>query len=110
MDKALGRLQSSISKSRPSIALAVTATGSRAPDGAPLTDPAVKRALAPLDPSGELAEGIVPGGLFVDQGTLTEEDLTEDEIVTAVRDMRRNGARVFADAFPSLAVSFARYC
>jgi hypothetical protein len=35
----------------------------------------------------------------------------EDDVIAALRALRRpGGARLLADAFPALAVSFARYC
>jgi hypothetical protein len=62
----------------------------------------------------ETAAGVVeeaaPGGLFLDQHVLVEEGITKDQVVTALRALKAGGRQIFADAFPGIAVSFARFC
>jgi hypothetical protein len=51
------------------------------------------------------------GGLFLDRGLSTKSLVTADDLATEVKGLRdERGTPVFADAFPSFAVAFARYC
>lgn len=62
---------------------------------------------------GEAAvvEAAVPGGLFLDQAVLREQQVTGQVAVDALRSVQApNGGRMMADAFQGFAVSFARYC
>jgi hypothetical protein len=54
----------------------------------------------------------VPGGIFLDQGALARRGLSSNAVVAAMLGMRAPSGdeRLFADAFPGFAVSFARYC
>jgi hypothetical protein len=53
----------------------------------------------------------VPGGLFLDQGTLAAEGITGQAAVDALLGVTTpDGRRMMADAFQGFAVSFARYC
>jgi hypothetical protein len=62
----------------------------------------------------ETAPGVVErtasGGLFLDQQVLADEEITKDQVVSALRGVEFAGRPVFADAFPGIAVSFARFC
>jgi hypothetical protein len=55
-------------------------------------------------------EATALGGLFLNQSVLAEEGLSRDRVLQAFRDLRVDGRSLFADAFPGLAVSLARYC
>ena len=57
-----------------------------------------------------VVERIVPGGLFLDQDVIADQGITKDQVVAALRDLRVEGSPVFADVFPGIAVSFARFC
>lgn len=65
------------------------------------------------DVPGEAAviDGAVPGGLFLDQQTLSAEGITGQVVVDALLSLSRpDGRPIMADAFQGFAVSFARYC
>jgi hypothetical protein len=51
------------------------------------------------------------GGFFLDQQTLSREQIAQDEILDAMRSTRTtSGEPLFADLFSGFAVSFARFC
>jgi len=53
----------------------------------------------------------VPGGVFLDQQVLTDEQVTGQVAVDAMLSADApDGERMLADAFQGFAVSFARYC
>jgi hypothetical protein len=61
--------------------------------------------------AGPVIEASALGGLFLDQSALAETGTTEDRVLRAVRAVQGDaGEAVFADAFPAIAVTFARYC
>ena len=61
--------------------------------------------------AGPVIEATALGGLFLDQSTLAETGITEDQVVRAVRAVAGSpGQAVFADTFPAIALTFARYC
>jgi len=83
----------------------------------------LQTAAAPLDAAGigqhvddavsstqKVVQAIVPGGLFLDQHVLASLDVSSSAVVTSMLEEKADGRKVFADAFPSFAVSFARYC
>jgi hypothetical protein len=50
-------------------------------------------------------------GLFLDRATMADDDVTTDDVSTALRSLDApDGSPLFADAFPAFAVSFSRYC
>jgi hypothetical protein len=56
-------------------------------------------------------EAVVPGGLFLDQAVLREQQVTGQVAVDALLEAEDpDGGRMMADAFQGFAVSFARYC
>jgi len=58
-----------------------------------------------------VVQAVVPGGLFLDQGVLEEEQVTGQVVVDALLEVQDpEGGRMMADAFQGFAVSFARYC
>ena len=57
-----------------------------------------------------VVDGAAAGGLFIDQKALVREEISEDEIVNAMRSVRIGGARLFVDVFPAISISFERYC
>jgi hypothetical protein len=111
LDQALGRLVEAADRAADGRALVVvTATGSAAtgsgtvPAGRVETD--IERTL-----EVDAVEATAVGGVFVDQDVLAETGLSVDRVVSAMREIRsRDGTPVLADVFPSIAVTFARYC
>jgi hypothetical protein len=58
-----------------------------------------------------VVQAAVPGGLFLDQQVLGDEDISPQTVVTAMLGLKApGGGPLLADAFPGFAVSFARYC
>lgn len=80
----------------------LTATGPLEREG-PATTELVERINERVAP---IVSAVVPGGLFLDQDSLAREKVTDDAVVEELRAMPRS----FADAFPELAITFARYC
>jgi hypothetical protein len=89
----------------------VTATGTTAPSAAS-SGSVTQQVDGAASTARPLVEASVPGGLFLDQGVLEESGLSSSAAVEAMLDMRSpsGGEKLFADAFPGFAVSFARYC
>ena len=61
-------------------------------------------------PPDPIVEAAVPGGLFLDQDVLAADGLSSGAVVGPMLGMTEGGRKVFTDAFPGFAVSFARYC
>ncbi len=72
-------------------------------DGSVLAD-----RLSGIEP--HLVDADTAGGIFIDQDAFSRAGATKDEIVQTLREFRYRGADTFADVFPDLAVSFARFC
>jgi hypothetical protein len=89
----------------------VTATGTTARD-APSAASVAEEVDAVATTSSPMVQALVPGGLFLDQGVLQESGLSSSAAVQSMLEMRSpsGGEKLFADAFPGFAVSFARYC
>jgi hypothetical protein len=94
-------------------AFALTATGSfsgaSAPTDATRVASQVDRTVTAKQP---IVAAEVPGGLFLDQTVLAESGLSSNAAVEAMLQMQSptGDEKLFADAFPGFAVSFARYC
>ena len=59
----------------------------------------------------DVVRAAVPGGLFLDQDALAAEGLSDDSVLGALRGLRGpSGEPAIVDAFPQVAVTFARYC
>jgi hypothetical protein len=92
---------------------ALTATGAVSRSEAATKDSAiasqVDRAVGGPDP---IVAAEVPGGLFLDQAVLVQRGLSSNAAVDAMLQMRSPSGheKLFADAFPGFAVSFARFC
>lgn len=96
-----------------SAAVVVTATGpGRYNDSGVVDGESVKRRLEEAIPqSRDLVEAVAPGGLFIDQDALADLGLSDDVVLEAALELRGTGdAPIFEDVFPSLAVTFGRYC
>jgi hypothetical protein len=113
MDDRTREIVSAVRSTGASATYALTATGSRVRSG-PATGAAVVAsqvdgAVGGADP---IVAAEVPGGLFLDQSVLAQRGLSSNAVVDAMLQMRPppGDEKLFADAFPGFAVSFARYC
>lgn len=57
-----------------------------------------------------LIEGATAGGFFVNQRGLARSDAREDDVTSAIRQVRRGDKDVFDDVFADITVAFARFC
>lgn len=112
LDEALGSLLDAAGGATDGSVLAVvTATGSNGSStargvAAASVDRDIRRALG-----ADVIEAIAVGGFFLDQEALERTGITDDRVMEALRDVERSGdAPLFADVFPQVAVTFAKYC
>jgi hypothetical protein len=113
MDDALPVLTDAASRaSGGSVAVVVTATGGARPSRASSLryEELVEEVDRAVSRPRSAVEAAAVGGLYLDQKLLSRAHLSEDAIVSALRDMEINGEPVVEDVFPKLAVVFARYC
>jgi hypothetical protein len=94
----------------PTTTVVVAATGARSPGGAVAASAVARHVDVSIRSSGPIVEAVVPGGLFLDQDVLAADGLSSGAAVQPMLGMTDGGRKVFADAFPGFAVSFARYC
>jgi hypothetical protein len=90
------------------VLVVVTATGPIERDGVHATavEAEVERRVGT-----DVIQATAAGGVFVDQDVLASTGGSDDRVVRALRSLRDpDGAPLFADVFPQVAVSFARYC
>jgi hypothetical protein len=95
------------------VAIAVAGTGEAATDAPHAV--ALARVLAPIESAvigdASAVEAAVPGGVFLDQDALAQANVSSNAAVAALRsETASDGGPLMADAFPSFAVSFGRYC
>jgi hypothetical protein len=110
MDRALARLVRAAERvSEGRVLVVVTATGSRA---GPAAVPASRVETDVEERVGsDVVEAVVPGGVFLNQRTLASSSFSEDRVLAELRELRAPaGGPLLADAFPQVAVTFARYC
>jgi hypothetical protein len=90
----------------------VAGTGSSDTDRLAVPDDGVVDAVEEAVPGDAPAvAATVPGGLFLDQAVLREQQVTGQVAVDALLSASGpSGERMLADAFQGFAVSFARYC
>jgi hypothetical protein len=110
MDRALAGMVGAVEEAvGEDVLVVVTGTGSAAPGQAvpaSALEAGVERRLG-LD----VVAAAAPGGLFLDQQALTSTGLSDDPVLRALRSLRSpDGGPLVADAFPQVAVTFARYC
>lgn len=114
MDARLRELVYSVRRaSRGSVLVAVAGTGAALDPTATSVSASqiVSRVEAEVPGDRAVVAGAVPGGLFLDQDTLSAEGITGQAAVDALLDvMGADGRPIMADAFQGFAVSFARYC
>lgn len=112
MDRVTERLieASAAAVGRDRLAVVFTSTGSASGAGLPAAR-VTSQVEEALSAGGRVVAASAPGGLYLDQATVTEEEIAEDDILTALRRVEdRAGRRVFRDVFAAIAVSFGRYC
>lgn len=112
MDEALGSiLLAAKDVSGGSFVLAVTSTGSGGSDAPEAFSLADLETEVQLTLGADVIEAVTPGGFFLDQEEMTRTGLSDDRVVAALRQVKTaDGQPLFADVFPAIAVTFARYC
>jgi hypothetical protein len=110
LDRALGRLVAAADRaSGGEAAVVVTGTGSVDTGPGAVQAREVERLIE--SELGVVVEATAVGGLFLDQEATARLDVSDDRVVAAARDLEApGGGRLFADVFPQIAVTFARYC
>ncbi|HEY7399327.1 MAG TPA: hypothetical protein VH989_00355 [Actinomycetota bacterium] len=110
MDARTKAIVATIRSTGRSTAFVVTATGTTAPTAAAGASIA-RQVDASVGTDLPLVQAAVPGGLFLNQAVLESSGLSSSAAVDAMAQMQTpDGEKLFADAFPGFAVSFARYC
>lgn len=99
-----------------SLTVAVAGTGEAVHTGGPLTGvtyagEVVSQVEAKVGAPGAVAAA-VPGGLFLDQAILADEQMPAGQIVQALKSVTdpKTKQKLMLDAYPAFSVSFARYC
>lgn len=113
MDAELGRLwRAARAAAGDDLVLVLAGTGSAEPAGSNVDGSALLRRLERAVPGDRrVIEGVGPGEVFIDQDVLAERKISDDVILEALMDMQaRSGDQLFADVFPSVTVTFGRYC
>jgi hypothetical protein len=96
---------------RGSVTVAVAGTGSSAPPGATADVEVAESIESEVAGSARVIATPSAGGFFLDQQTLSREQIAQDEILDAMRATRTtSGEPLFADLFSGFAISFARFC
>ena len=113
MDRRTERIVTEAQRATGDSALVVVAgTGSGETEAGAVADASLVGAVEDAVPGDEQAvAAAVPGGLFLDQRVLTDEQVTGQVAVDAMLSVTgRDGESMLVDAFQGFAVSFARYC
>ncbi len=113
MDRWTRRIVSEAQRATNGSTLVVVAgTGSSEANRLAVPDHAMVAAIEAAVPGEARAvAATVPGGVFLDQAVLREQQITGQVAVDAMLSARGpDGERMLADAFQGFAVSFARYC
>jgi hypothetical protein len=111
LDRGLGRLEDLARRaSAGAVAVVVTATGDAGGVGSEAVRATTVTKRIEKEVGAPVIEAFASSGLFLDQDVLAEEEVPEDEVVNALLGLQSGGRRLLADAFPAIAVSFARYC
>jgi hypothetical protein len=110
-DEELGALvKAAAAASDDSLLTVVTATGASEPAPQMIKTRGLSNKLE-VELGTDVVEAFAVGGLFIDQGVLARNKISEDEVVRSLRALETVGGRpILADAFTGIAVSFARYC
>jgi hypothetical protein len=115
MDRQLKQIVSLAQRaSGGSLTVVVAGTGSTTDTSSRAAVP-LDRVLAPVEAavpgSTPVIAGTVAGGIFLDQDTLAQANVSSNVAVQALQNERApGGGDLMADAYPSFAVSFGMYC
>lgn len=115
LDRELGRLWAAARRAvGDDFALILAGTGSargtRRSDAAAAAS-FVSRLPVALSGKRKVVEAVGPGELFLDQEVLTERELSDEVVLDALLEMETpSGQPLFADVFPSVTVTFGRFC
>ena len=110
MDRTTGAILEIVESAVPGALFVVTATGSSAASADLAAQVIEEEAEASLGNDGVVA-ATAPGGLFLDQEVVAQEEISDDEISEALSQITdAQGRKVFADVFAAIAVSFGRFC
>ena len=115
LDRELGRLWRSARKAvGEDFVLVLAGTGSA--NDAPASDVGtatqlISRLEQAVPGRQKVIEGAGPGEVFIDQEVLEERKISDEVILDVLLDMKDpSGEPVFADVFPSVTVTFGRFC
>jgi hypothetical protein len=109
MDRTTGSIVRAVSARVPAATCAVAATGGLAHDRTLSASAVTNDVQTAIGAPVVAAPGA--GGVFLDRAVATERGLSTDDVARSMRSITGTGGdTMFADAFPSFAVSFARYC
>ena len=94
------------------VLVAVAGTGAASSINADVADHSdlLRRLERAVPGNTDVVEAVGPGEVFLDQGLLAKRGITEDAVLKAVLRARLAGEPVFADVFPSVTVTFGRFC
>ena len=92
--------------------LAVAGTGAMGPRPTGLRATELLRRLEDTVPGrSKVIEGVGPGEIFLDQQVLAEREISDEVVLDRLLEMRSpSGGPLFADVFPSVTVTFGRFC
>jgi hypothetical protein len=113
MDVDLRRLMALVTRRARggSATIVVAGTGSSAPPGSIPEYDVVEAIESELPGPARVITAPSAGGFFLNQRTVSREQIAQDEILDALRLTRApSGERLFTDLFSGFAVSFARFC
>ena len=93
------------------VLVVVAGTGSDGGDagGLPASD-LVQRVEDRVPGPEKVVEAVAPGEVFVDQEVLAERQVSDDVVLDALLRVEDADGPLFADVFPSVAVTFGRFC
>lgn len=113
LDKAVARvIAAADDAANGAVTVAVAGMGTVERRTGDVTAASVKRQLERRLPGqGALIEAMGPGAIYVNQDELARRKVSDDVVLAELVKMKDDeGAPLFADAFPAIAVSFGRFC
>lgn len=112
MDDATRAIVGEVQRAVPRSVIAITSTGSLREHGAVDADADLVPSIdAAIPAPGSVVAAAGSEGLFLDRGTTTAAGITTQSVVDVMKTQTApDGSALFADAFPSFAVQFGRYC
>jgi hypothetical protein len=92
------------------VAIAGTGSLSLSPGDYVAAERVVRKVESGLPGDQAVVEAAGASGLFLDQDALVDTGLSEDAAIDALKDAKLGGSSLVVDSFPSIAVSFSKYC